>query len=106
MESQATISAAERKQLKQIAHHLKPVVMLGAQGLSDGVRLELERALADHELIKIKLSGDRDQRAVLSSTLASDFQAAVIQQLGSTLTLYRQNPKADPRLSNRLRFMR
>ena len=47
-----------RQALKKQAHHLKPVVQSGAAGVTDPVLAEIDRALTDHELVKIKLVAD------------------------------------------------
>lgn len=66
---------------------------------------ELDRALADHELIKIKIAaGDRETRRQVIDELASDARAEVIQVIGKMALLYRRNPKANPKLSNIKRF--
>ncbi|NCZ63912.1 MAG: YhbY family RNA-binding protein, partial [Cellvibrionales bacterium] len=51
-----TLKNSELKQYRAIAHRLNPVVMIGGQGVSDGVLAELDRALKDHELIKLKIA--------------------------------------------------
>lgn len=82
-----------RLALKKQAHHLKPVVQSGAAGLSDAVLAEIERALTDHELIKVKLAADDKadfNTAVDRACEALD--AACIQRMGRTATLYRPNP--------------
>ena len=57
------------KQLRAIGHKLKPVVTVAGNGLTDAVYAELERALSDHELIKIKLAvGSREARAAVCQT--------------------------------------
>lgn len=92
---------ATRKKLKKIAHHLHPVVIVGEGGVSDAVVAETERALDDHELIKVKLNaGDRDDRRSLGDGLAASCRAEVVQRIGKVLVLYRQNPEARPDLSN------
>ncbi|MCB1707517.1 MAG: YhbY family RNA-binding protein, partial [Halioglobus sp.] len=54
------------KQLRAIGHKLKPVVTVAGNGLTEGVFAEIERALGDHELIKIKLAvGSRETRAAV-----------------------------------------
>ena len=55
-----TTSNEDKKYLRRLGHNLKPVVTIAAKGLTEPVCAEIERALADHELIKIKLAvGDR-----------------------------------------------
>ncbi len=89
-----------RRQYRSIAHHLKPVVLLGERGLTDAVLAEADRALTDHELIKIRTSGDRDARAAQAQEMAARLAAEPVQSIGRTLVLYRHNPKANPKLSN------
>ncbi len=92
------LSAAQKRHLRALAHHLRPVVALGARGLTDAVLAELDGALAHHELVKIKLgTGDRDARASLLQTICQRVDAEAVQSIGRTATLFRRNPDA-PRI--------
>jgi len=83
-----------RRALKKQAHHLKPVVQSGAAGLSAPVLAEIDRALTDHELVKIKLAtDDKAARRKEIDTTCDDLDAACIQHIGRTATLYRPNPE-------------
>lgn len=94
-------SAAALRQYRAIAHQLNPIVTVAGAGLSDGVLGELERALSDHELIKIKVTvGDRGTRDQLIANLCERVGAQLIQRIGNTATLLRRSPTADPRKSN------
>lgn len=94
-----------RKRMKQIAHHLDPVVSVGDQGLSDNLLAEAERALKDHELIKVRIhSADREQRAKLGTELAGRCAAEVVQKIGKVIVLYRANPEPNTALSNVSRY--
>ncbi|QTF94282.1 ribosome assembly RNA-binding protein YhbY [Halomonas sp. BM-2019] len=96
-----SLSQAQKKAFRSIGHHLNPVVMVAENGLSEGVLAELERALADHELIKIKLAlAERDDRATLLAELVAASRAELVQTIGKMALLYRANPKANPKLSN------
>ncbi len=98
------MKGSDRKQLRAIGHHLKPVLMIAGDGLSAGVLAEAERAIRDHELIKVKLAvGDRVLRQQLVAELARTLHAELVQALGNTALLFRASEKPDPRLSNRLR---
>lgn len=100
-----SLSQAQKKAFRSIGHHLNPVVTVSENGLSEGVMAELDRALSDHELIKIKLAvGDREIRRQAIDELAADARAEVIQVIGKMALLYRRNPKANPKLSNIKRF--
>lgn len=99
------MDAKTRKRLKQIAHHLDPVIAVGDHGLSASVLAETERALTDHELIKVKLhSADRDERASLGRGLATHCSATVVQKIGKVIVLFRANPQPKPALSNLSRY--
>lgn len=99
------LDRATVRQLRRIAHHLDPVVLVGEQGISDAVVAETERALADHELIKVKVhAGDREVRRELAEALAAATGAAIVQSIGKVSVLFRRNPEPDPKLSNLTRF--
>ncbi|WP_151808199.1 ribosome assembly RNA-binding protein YhbY [Acinetobacter soli] len=100
----AALSIQERKRLRQIGHVLNPVVMIGGQGLTEGVIEETNRALNDHELIKIKIAGeDRDARAQVIDALIAETQAEVVQKIGKIALLYKKAAKQNPNLSNLVR---
>lgn len=80
-----------KQQLKAKAHKLKPIVHLGNQGLTDAVNKEIDRALNDHELIKIKIqTEDRDLRRELYAGACDANQAEPVQLIGSVGVLYRK----------------
>ncbi len=90
------ISQQQKKQFRQQAHHLKPVVMLGSKGLTDAVQMEIDNALETHELIKIKIAGDdRDARNTISTEICSYQHAELIQTIGKTITVYRQRSEKE-----------
>lgn len=92
------------KQLRAIGHKLKPVVTIGGNGLSDTVLAELDRALAQHELVKVKLAvGDREARAALAAELSERTGAEVVQRIGNIILVLRRAEKPDPKLSNLIR---
>jgi len=95
------VDSAERKHLRRIAHHLHPVVIVGDGGVSDAVIAETNRALDDHELLKVKVNAlDREDRSEMIDALAAACQAEVVQKIGKIVVLYRRNPDAKPDLSN------
>ena len=97
-------SQPNRRQLRQIAHHLQPVVIVGDAGVTDALCSELERALTDHELIKVKLAADREQRKLWIDQLVTASGSELVLSIGRVAVLYRQNAQANPRLSNVARF--
>jgi RNA-binding protein len=94
------------KQLRAIGHKLKPVVTIAAKGLTEGVINELDRALNDHELIKIKLAvGSREARAELARQISAQSGAEIVQSIGNVIVLLRRSPTPDPRLSNLIKVL-
>ena len=95
------LNSKERRQLRALAHTLRPVVTVAGKGLSDSVLQEVDRALADHELIKVKITvGDRTQRETIIGALCERSGALLVQRIGNIATLMRPNPAADPKKSN------
>lgn len=88
------LSVAERKAHRAEAHHLDPVVMIGADGLTPAVKKETDAALNAHGLIKVRVLGDdREQREAIYQQLAEELNAAPIQHIGKLLVLWRPKPK-------------
>ena len=90
------LTNTERKELKARAHSLNPVVMVGAAGLTAPVLQEIDRGLASHELIKVRLAGaggpGREQAA---EDIAEALSCAVVQVIGHMLVLFRPFPESD-----------
>ncbi len=87
------MNTQQKQTLKAQAHHLKPVVLLGAKGLSDAVIAETNSALVAHELIKVKINGaEKADRITMAQDLCQQLQAELVQMIGCTLILYRKNP--------------
>ena len=95
------LTQEQKKQYKSIGHHLKPVLIVADNGLTEGVLAELERALSDHELIKIKLNIlDRESRLAHIAELCKAGKADLVQVIGKMALIYRKNPKVNKLLSN------
>jgi RNA-binding protein len=87
------LTARERAHLKARAHALEPVALVGHAGVTSDVVAEVDRALAAHELIKVRIGGaDRDEREALGDTLAAATDAAVVHRIGKVLILWRPRP--------------
>jgi RNA-binding protein len=85
------LTQAERVALKARAHHLEPVVRLGAAGLTEAVLKEIDRALTAHQLIKVRLPGeDREDRMKTIERIADRLDAGRVAVIGKMLVLYRQ----------------
>ena len=89
------LSEKQKKHLRRLAHPLRPLVMLGNAGLTDGVVNELERALDDHELVKVSARvGARAARDTALDELARRTRAQLVQRVGHVGVFYRPGRKA------------
>jgi len=86
------LTKAQIRYLRGLCHNLKPVVMVADKGLSENVMAEIELALSHHELIKIKLRGDKTQRLDWLKTIDSSTGAETVQSIGQVVCLFRRNP--------------
>jgi RNA-binding protein len=89
----------QRRHLKGLGHHLKPVVMVGQAGLKDTVLAEIDAALAFHELIKVKIAGDdRELRGRQIEAILAASRADLVDRIGQMAVIFRRNPKR-PRIA-------
>ena len=89
-----TLTARERAHLKARAHALEAIVQVGNAGLTEAVAAEVERALAAHELIKVRINGaDRKARETLCDAIGARADAAAVQRVGKILVLWRPRPE-------------
>jgi RNA-binding protein len=98
---QMALSNADKKRFRTIGHSLKPVVTVAQKGFTENIKSEIERALKQHELIKIKLViEDKDEKKRAAESICDEFKAQCLQSTGNILLIYRAAKKQDPRLSN------
>ena len=104
MNSPMPLSSAKKKHYRSIAHNLKPVLIIADKGVTEGVELELERALEDHELIKVKVNiNGSTARKQIATQLCESHKATLVQQIGKMIVLLRAAKKPNPKLSNLLK---
>jgi RNA-binding protein len=97
--SKLSLSNAQVKYLRGLAHGIRPVVMVGNKGLTDTLVQELETAIDFHELVKVKLAtDDRDARVTLATELATRSKAEIVQRVGKVVCLFRRN-RDKPRIA-------
>lgn len=84
------LTGKQRRHLRALAHPLKPIVQIGKDGIDDGVIAAIDRALADHELVKVKV-GDAEgrEREAVAREVAAQTASEVAQVLGNIVLLYR-----------------
>lgn len=87
-----SLTNKQKQFLKAKAHELKPVILLGGNGLTEGVVAEIEVALNFHELLKVKVpTEDRDQKVLIMDAIIRETKAEKVQVIGKTLVLFRQS---------------
>jgi RNA-binding protein len=92
-----SLTGSERKYLRGLAHHLKPLVQIGKTGLTPNVLAGIDEALEHHELIKVRFLDFKDQKRQLSQTIATDANSEIIGSIGHVFMFYRQHPDPEKR---------
>ncbi len=89
-----SLSGKAVRYLRSLGHNLEPVVQVGKEGIKPSVIQAIDRALIDHELIKIRLLSEAPvDRQDAADSLSSETGAALVQILGKTILLYRAHPE-------------
>lgn len=88
------LTVLQRQNLKARAHALNPVVMIGNAGLTEPVLGEIARNLKSHELIKIKVAGEREEREAMMQQICETLNAAPVQHIGKILVIYQPQEDA------------
>lgn len=100
-----SLNQEQKKRYRAIGHELNPVVTVAEKGLAETVLAEIERALADHELIKVKVNvADRDRKTTLINEICEQTDATLVQSIGRVALLLRRSKNPNPKLSNLTKF--
>lgn len=84
------MTGKERAFLKKLSHGIKPILIIGKEGITENTITQLDGALMKHELIKIKiLNNNLDDRDEMIETILQELQAEFVQYIGNKLTIYR-----------------
>ncbi|MFC4728751.1 ribosome assembly RNA-binding protein YhbY [Coralloluteibacterium thermophilus] len=93
----SALTAAQKRYLRGLAHPLKPLIQVGAKGVTRALLAELDLVLERHELIKVKFAAeDRDTRDAWITELVENSGAELVQRIGNTTVIYRraqENPQ-------------
>lgn len=88
------LTKLQKRHIKALAHALDPVVIIGANGLTQAVLDELERAIAHHELIKVRINAaDRLERDGMIAQIGRTLTAEPVQRIGHVAVFYRRHPE-------------
>jgi RNA-binding protein len=91
------LKGSQRKYLRGAAHSYKPVVQIGKEGLSESVIRAIDTALEAHELIKVKIAADRDEREEFVPLIEARVSCECVGTVGRIAILYRENPDPEKR---------
>ncbi len=83
----------QRRYLRSLAHHLKPIVQVGKAGLSPALLVAIDEALAAHELIKVRLVGGKADKRGMISILEGELGCTEVGLVGHVATLFREHPE-------------
>jgi len=84
------LSNAEKRDLKARAQRLEPMLKVGHAGVSDAFVRSLDRALLEHELVKIKFTDFKDQKKELAPQIAEKTESTIIAQVGNVAVYFRR----------------
>lgn len=87
------LKPAQKKYLRGLTHHIHPLVTVADKGLTDNVMAEIEQTLDHHELVKIKLRGEREQRKLWMAEIEQRTGAERVHQIGQVACYFRRNAK-------------
>ena len=86
------LTGRQRRRLMAAAHGLKPLVQVGKAGATNGLIGTLDAALSDHELVKVRFTGHKDEKTELSAAMVERTQSHLVGIIGNTAVLYRESP--------------
>lgn len=89
------LTSAQRKALSAQAHELKPVVIIGQAGVTDGVMGKIAESLKAHELIKIKFNEYKEDKQKLAEEIANTCEAGLVRIIGNVAILYKENEEKE-----------
>lgn len=94
MKTDKTLTPTQKKFLRGLAHGLNPVIIIGAQGVTDSLMAELNKSLTHHELLKVKMAaGERDDRKAIIDYVTTHTKAKLVQSVGKMFVIYRARVK-------------
>lgn len=91
------LKGSQRKYLRAQAHHLKPLVIIGAKGVTDQLLGSVDLALKDHELIKVKFGEFKEAKKKISDEISKSTKSELVGLIGNIAILYRPNPNPEKR---------
>jgi RNA-binding protein len=85
------LTGSERARLRAMAHGLKPLVQVGREGVTETQIENIDRALEDHELIKVRFLGRKEEKRELSGEISERTGSELVGLIGNVAILYRES---------------
>ena len=96
--SMSKLSPKQKKYLRALGHSLKATVQIGHKGLTEPVTAQIDQALKDHELIKIKVGNNSEFKPKqLVQPIVESLSCELVQTIGGVVVLYREAEEPDER---------
>ena len=92
------LTSKQKQNLKSLAHSLDPVIRIGKNGLTEQSLVTIEKALADHQLIKIKFLDFKDEKKNFIKSIEERTDAVLIEVIGNVVILFKENPDSEKQL--------
>ena len=92
-----SLTSSQRKYLRSQAHHLKPLVLVGKQGLTDTLVKSVDVNLDAHELIKVRFNEHKDEKKAIAAAIAERTESQLAGLIGHVAILYRQHKEPEKR---------
>jgi RNA-binding protein len=94
-----SLTEQQKRHLRKLAHNLKPLVIIGGNGLTENVVNEIDQTLAHHELIKVRVNAmDREERDAMIASICEALECELVQRIGHIAVIYREGEKPAIRL--------
>jgi len=88
-----SLKESQKRHLRGLGHKLKPLIIVGNNGISENLIEETRTTLAHHELIKVRVNAmDRDDRDTMIAEICQQCGAELIQRIGHVAIIFRRNP--------------
>lgn len=89
------LKGSQKKYLRGAAHRLKPLVLIGARGVTEQLLGSVDLALKDHELIKVKFGDFKEAKKEISAEIAASTKSELVGIIGNIAILYRPHPNPE-----------
>lgn len=99
---ESRLKGSQRKHLRGLAHSMEPVIYIGKRGITKEVMQQIDMALTDHELIKIKFNEFKDEKKDLSAGIADETGSEFVGMIGNVAIFYRENREKEKKITFKL----